>query len=151
MNWTKLFRREMKASAAAPLLVQWGAHQPRFTPRAYETLADEGYLHDPHVLLGSSAPAHEPLSGVHRVAALIKRWLIGTHHGAVDPRHVDDYLDEFTFRFNRRSSKSRGMLFYRLMQQTVTAAPATYIDIRDNTRRPRQRLPRAVRPVELNG
>lgn len=117
----------------------------------YVPLADEGYLHDPHVLLGSSAPAHEPLPGVHRVAALIKRWLIGTHHGAVDPRHVDDYLDEFTFRFNRRSSKSRGMLFYRLMQQTVTAAPATYIDIRDNTRRPRQRLPLAVRPVELNG
>lgn len=102
----------------------------------YVPLADEGYVHDPHVLLGRSEPAHEPLPGVHRLAALIKRWLLGTHHGAVDPRHVDDYLAEFTFRFNRRTSRSRGMLFYRLMQQTVVTAPVTYIDIRDNMPRP---------------
>jgi transposase-like protein len=98
----------------------------------YAPLQDEGFDHDPHVMLGSKALAHQPLPGVHRVAALLKRWLLGTHHGAVDPRHVDYYLDEFTFRFNRRTSRSRGMLFYRLIQQAVVAGPVTYTDIRDN-------------------
>ena len=77
----------------------------------YATLKDNGFKHDPRVILGSKVPAHEPLPGVHRIASLIKRWFLGTHQGAVDPRHVDYYLDEFTFRFNRRTSHSRGMLF----------------------------------------
>lgn len=97
----------------------------------YTPLANEGFLHTPHVMLGSKVPAHEPLPGVHRVAALVKRWLLGTHHGAIDPKHIDGYLDEFVFRFNRRTSRSRGMLFYRLIQQSVVAPPATYADIRD--------------------
>jgi hypothetical protein len=54
---------------------------------------------------------------------LLKRWLLGTHHGAVMPDHLDFYLDEFTFRFNRRTSASRGLLFHRLMQQAVSLAP----------------------------
>ena len=98
----------------------------------YRPLGDEGFIHDRHVLYGSEAPAHEPLPGVHRVAALLKRWLLGTHHGAIAPKHVDYYLDEFTFRFNRRKSLSRGMLFYRLIQQAALAPPATYANIRDN-------------------
>ena len=98
----------------------------------YARLQGEGFDHEAHIMLGSKAPAHQPLPGVHRVAALLKRWLLGTHHGAVDPRHVDYYLDEFTFRFNRRTSRSRGMLFYRLIQQAAVAAPVTYTDIRDN-------------------
>ena len=98
----------------------------------YASLQDEGFDHDPHIMLGSKAPAHQSLPGVHRVSALLKRWLLGTHHGAVDPRHVDYYLDEFCFRFNRRTSRSRGMLFYRLIQQAAVAAPVTYTDIRDN-------------------
>jgi hypothetical protein len=98
----------------------------------YARLQGEGFDHEPHIMLGSKAPAHQPLPGVHRVAALLKRWLLGTHHGAVDPRHVDYYLDEFTFRFNRRTSRSRGMLFYRLIQQGAVAGPVTYTDIRDN-------------------
>jgi hypothetical protein len=61
----------------------------------YATLKDNGFNHGPHVILGSKAPAHEPLPGVHRIAALFKRWFLGTHQGAVDPRHVDYYLDEF--------------------------------------------------------
>lgn len=97
----------------------------------YLPLADEGFQHNPSVMLGSKVPAHEPLPGVHRIAALLKRWLLGTHHGAVDPKHVDGYLDEFTFRFNRRTSRSRGMLFYRLIQQSAIALPATYANIRD--------------------
>jgi len=48
----------------------------------------------------------------------------GTHQGAIGPQHLDDYLDEFTFRFNRRKSKSRGKLFYRLAQQAVQVAPS---------------------------
>src|SRR2546430_16208987 len=59
---------------------------------------------------------------VHRIASLLKRWILGTHQGAVAPRHLPYYLDEFTFRFNRRKSKSRGKLFYRLMQQAVEHA-----------------------------
>jgi transposase-like protein len=55
----------------------------------YHPLEKKGFAHDPFVILGSGTPAHEPLPGVHRVASLLKRWLLGTHHGAVDPRHVD--------------------------------------------------------------
>ena len=116
----------------------------------YPPVTDDGFVHDPRVLLGSKAPAHEPLPGVHRIAALLKRWLLGTHHGAVDPRHVDYYLDEFTFRFNRRSSQSRGMLFYRLIQQSATAGPATYANIRDNVHSQRT-VHGSVGDVELNG
>ena len=60
---------------------------------------------------------------VHRVAALLKSWLLGTHQGAVGKRHLNRYLDEFTFRFNRRTSSSRGLLFYRLLQQAAVTAP----------------------------
>jgi transposase-like protein len=63
------------------------------------------------------------LPWVNRVASLLKRWLLGTHQGAVRPDYLDYYLDEFTFRFNRRTSQSRGLLFYRLMQQAVTSEP----------------------------
>jgi ISXO2-like transposase domain len=66
------------------------------------------------------------MPGVHRVASLLKRWLLGTHQGSVRPHHLDYYLDEFTFRFNRRSAKKRGLLFYRLLEQAVTATPTTY-------------------------
>jgi hypothetical protein len=57
---------------------------------------------------------------------LLQRWLLGTHQGAVSMIHLPYYLDEFTFRFNRRNSKSRGKLFYRLMQQAVATPPTTY-------------------------
>ena len=61
---------------------------------------------------------------------LLKRWLLGTHQGAIQPSHLDYYLDEFTFRFNRRTSRSRGKLFYRLVQQSVSVAPITGDEIR---------------------
>jgi hypothetical protein len=88
-----------------------------------------GYEHQRNVMLGSDVPAHVSMAGVHRVASLIKRWILGTHHGSVQPEHLDAYLDEFVFRFNRRTSSSRGMLFYRLMQQAVVTDPVTYSDI----------------------
>ncbi|MBF0395299.1 MAG: hypothetical protein HQK78_00840 [Desulfobacterales bacterium] len=59
------------------------------------------------------------MPGVHRISALLKRWLLSTHQGAVSHDHMDYYPDEYTFRFNRRKSKARGMLFYRLLQQAV--------------------------------
>lgn len=70
--------------------------------------------------------ATELLPRVHRVASLLKRWLLGTHQGAISPEHLDYYLDEFTFRFNRRTSTSRGKLFYRLIQQAVQVPPRPY-------------------------
>ena len=63
---------------------------------------------------------------VHRVVSLLKRWLLGTHQGAISHEHLDYYLDEFTFRFNRRSSASRGKLFYRLIQHAVQIDPVPY-------------------------
>jgi transposase-like protein len=96
---------------------------------AYRALKELGYDHQRTVMLGSAVPAHVSMAGVHRVAALIKRWILGTHHGSVQPEHLDAYLDEFVFRFNRRSSASRGMLFYRLLQQAVATAPVTYGDV----------------------
>lgn len=85
----------------------------------------EGYVHDRHVQ--RNEPKGEYLlPKVHRVVSLLKRWLIGTHQGAVRHGYLDDYLQEFTFRFNRRTSRSRGKLFYRLAQQAVQADPAPY-------------------------
>ncbi|WP_137894719.1 IS1595 family transposase [Ramlibacter sp. 2FC] len=96
---------------------------------AYRSLSKLGYDHQREVMLGSEIPAHASMPGVHRVASLVKRWILGTHHGSVQPEHLDAYLDEFVFRFNRRASNSRGMLFYRLMQQAVTTSPVTYRDV----------------------
>jgi hypothetical protein len=66
------------------------------------------------------------MSAVHRIASLLKRWLLGTHQGAVRARHLDYYLDEYTFRLNRRSAKARGSLFCRLVEQAVLTEPLTY-------------------------
>lgn len=93
---------------------------------AYRNLQESGYEHQVTVHLGSKTPAHESMPGVHRVAALLQRWMMGTHHGAVQPPQLDYYLDEFVFRFNRRTSRSRGLLFYRLLQQAVMTKPVTY-------------------------
>jgi len=94
---------------------------------AYRGMERLGYEHEVTVLLGQEEDAAvRLLPRVHRVASLLKRWLLGTHQGAVSPKHIDYYLDEFTFRFNRRTSRSRGKLFYRLLQQAVQVDPAPY-------------------------
>lgn len=93
---------------------------------AYRSLPEHGYVHQQSVHLGSDDPAHVSMPGVHRVASLLKRWFLGTHQGAVQPSQLDHYLDEFTFRFNRRTSRSRGLLFYRLLEQAVATEPVTY-------------------------
>jgi len=92
----------------------------------YTGLEARGYQHEVTVLRSSGQSASELLPRVHRVASLLKRWLLGTHQGAVSVRHLDYYLDEFTFRFNRRRSRSRGKLFYRLLQQAVAVEPVPY-------------------------
>ena len=102
---------------------------------AYLTLGELGYTHQRSVMLGSDVPAHVSMAGVHRVAALVQRWILGTHHGSVQPEHLDAYLDEFVFRFNRRTSNSRGMLFYRLLQQAVATQPVTYAQVVSRTKR----------------
>lgn len=94
--------------------------------KGYDALSRHGYTREKTVLSGSGDPAHVALPGVHRVASLLKRWLLGTHQGAVSGKHLDYYLDEFTFRFNRRTSSARGMLFYRLLQHAVQIDPAPY-------------------------
>jgi transposase-like protein len=92
----------------------------------YNGLAAAGYAHTRTVISATGDPAHVSMPAVHRVASLLKRWLLGTHQGAVSNEHLDLYLQEFTFRFNRRSSRRRGLLFYRLLEQAVATAPAPY-------------------------
>ena len=95
--------------------------------KPYQGLEQLGYQHEVSKLKGQEiSAATELLPRVHRVAALLKRWLLGTHQGAIAPEHLDYYLDEFTFRFNRRTSASRGKLFYRLAQQAVQVSPVPY-------------------------
>jgi len=86
----------------------------------------KSYRHEPIVISGSGQTASELLPRVHRVVSLLKRWLLGTHQGAIGHEHLNDYLDEYAFRFNRRKSASRGKLFYRLVQQAVQVEPAPY-------------------------
>lgn len=92
----------------------------------YEGLEKLGYKHRPRIIRGSGKTASTLLPRVHRVASLLKRWLLGTHQGAVSPEHLECYLDEFTFRFNRRRARARGLLFYRLLQQALLVEPVSY-------------------------
>ena len=94
--------------------------------RGYNQLAQHGYRHERSILATCDDPAHVVMPAVHRIAALLKRWLLGTHQGAVSAKHLDYYLDEFTFRFNRRTSRARGLLFYRLVAQAVQVDPVHY-------------------------
>ena len=94
--------------------------------QSYRRLPKRGYRHDRRVLLGRGESAEAVLPRVHRVASLLKRWLLGTHQGGVSREHLDYYLDEFTFRFNRRTSRHRGKLFHRLLEQAVAVGPVPY-------------------------
>jgi transposase-like protein len=89
----------------------------------YKGLGETGYLHEPINVSRSGAPASRSVPHVHRVLALLKRWLLGTHQGPIQPHHLDYYLDEFTCRFNRRHFRHPGLLFYRLLQEAVATEP----------------------------
>ena len=95
----------------------------------YNRVEEHGYVHERRVIFGSGQAAHALLPGPHRIASLLERWLLGTHQGAVSREHLDYYLDEYTFRFNRRKAKARGLLFHRLMEQAVQTDPAPYARI----------------------
>ena len=98
----------------------------------YMGIEREGYIRDRRSQRAARArgeDAGELLPAVHRIAALAKRWILGTHQGAVDAAHLPSYLNEFVFRFNRRRSRSRGMLFYRLLELAVVHEPVRYKDL----------------------
>jgi transposase-like protein len=93
----------------------------------YISLSEKkGYEHVVKVISGSGKQAHELLPHVHMVDSLLKRWINGTHQGKKSSKHLEYYLDEFAFRFNRKLSTHRGKLFYRLMQQAVSTSPINY-------------------------
>lgn len=89
-------------------------------------VAEKGYLHQTTVVKGRKESASDLLPRVHLIASLLKRWIMGTHQGAISHEHLEFYLDEFIFRFNRRSSRNRGKLFYRMVQQAVAIDPVPY-------------------------
>jgi len=95
----------------------------------YNKLESLEYLHEITVMSHSSDQAHVSMPGVHRIAALLKRWILGTHQGSFSQEHLQAYLEEFTFRFNRRLSKNRGLVFRRLLEQAVCASPVTRKDV----------------------
>lgn len=95
----------------------------------YNRLPEHGYTREITVLSSSGDPAHVSMPGVHRVSSLLKRWILGTHQGSVVPDHLQSYLEEFTFRFNRRNSRSRGLVFRRLLEQAVVTGPITETDV----------------------
>lgn len=95
----------------------------------YSGVQGLGYTHEISLIRRRKRMASELLPRVHRVISLLKRWLLATHQGAISEDHLEYYLDEFTFRFNRRTSRSRGKLFYRLVQQATQIEPVVYADL----------------------
>ena len=95
----------------------------------YNAITKHGYQRKKTVTSATGDPAHVAMPGVNRVASLLKRWLLGTHQGAVSNKHLEYYLDEFTFRFNRRMARARGLLFHRLAEQAVATPPVSYRSI----------------------
>jgi transposase-like protein len=95
--------------------------------RGYLGLEKAGFIHHRTNVSATGSPAHVSLPRVHRVASLLRRWILGTHQGGV--RQIEPYLEEFVFRFNRRRSTCRGLLFYRLLQLAVKIDPVTAREI----------------------
>jgi transposase-like protein len=100
--------------------------------QGYRGLEELGYLHDRRSQRAARACGEDPgelLPAVHRVASLIKRWLLGTHQGSVELAHLPSYMNEFVFRFNRRRSRSRGLVFYRVLELAIAHDPVRYRDL----------------------
>lgn len=111
-------------------------------------LAGAGFQHWPTNISASGDPAHAAMPRVHRVASLLKRWLLGTHHGGVKPGQLDAYSQEFVFRFNRRTSRQRGLVFYRLLQQAMQVDPSRSLDSSPGARK-RRTASRGVMGIRL--
>lgn len=130
--------------------VEQGAHVITDGWSGYCGIDKLGYTHEGRSQRAAKALGEDPgklLPGVHRVAALVKRWLLGTHQSSVDPAHLQSYLNEFVFRFNRRRSRARGMLFYRVLQLAVAHDPVRYRDLVADPKP--KRIP--ARPPTLRG
>ena len=119
--------------------------------RGYRKVSSLGFVHEVTVLKGKKEKASELLPRVHLVISLLKRWLMGTHQGAVSHKHLDYYLDEFTFRFNRRKSMNRGKLFYRLVQQAVAIEPVPLDKILHPEKKQARKLPPRKTPTKVEG
>ena len=101
----------------------------------YAGIEGAGYSRERHSQRAARLRGDDPyglLPGVHRIASLAKRWLLGTHQGSVDSAHLQAYLDEFVFRFNRRTSRSRGLVFHRVLELAVGHDPVRYRDLVEN-------------------
>lgn len=124
--------RQVRAASAAQLEAFVSESiEPGATVRTdqwvgYRGLTAKGYLHRPTAMRAPPEVSEAVLPRVHLVFSLLKRWLLSTHQGAVQHSHLDYYLEEFTFRFNRRTSASRGKLFLRLLQNAVAIEPHPY-------------------------
>jgi transposase-like protein len=119
---------------------------------AYNGLADREYEHNATAVSQGNDPAHVVLPAVHRVASLLKRWLMGTHHGGWGAQHAEAYIDEFIFRFNRRNSKARGLLFYRLLQNAIAMGKTNreVIILRPKPKGTKRRGPQRQRPYSTS-
>lgn len=96
----------------------------------YDHIGEHGYTRKATSISATKVKAHTVFPATHRVGSLLKRWLLGTHQGSVDPDHLQAYLEEFTFRFNRRNAASRGLVFRRLIEQAVATCPVRFDDVR---------------------
>ncbi|MPY81658.1 MAG: IS1595 family transposase, partial [Actinophytocola sp.] len=115
--------------------------------RSYPAATRESHTHKATSVAASDMTAHEVLPAVHLVFPLAKRWVMGTLQGSISPEHVQSYLDEWVFRFNRRRSRSRGLLFHTLLRHAVDAEPVTYQSLRKAGRsRPPPPPPDGPRP-----
>jgi transposase-like protein len=95
--------------------------------KSYNGVKNLGYKHLPRK--SAMVDPDELLPRINIATALLKRWLLGTHHGRLDAKHMGSYFEEFAFRFNRRKSKARGLLFQRVLENSVRVKPATYQNI----------------------
>jgi len=95
---------------------------------SYKELSRKGYHHKVQKATVKDED-EEVLPNVHRIASLLKRWLLGTHQSYLNKNKLEYYLDEYVFRYNRRTSKSRGLLFLRIIEQGVSAKPISYENI----------------------
>jgi transposase-like protein len=109
--------------------VQKGARVHTDDWNGYNGVREAGYLHQVTPVLGDPQRALKYFPHVHLVASLLRRWLGATHQGSVRKRHLQVYLDEYTFRFNRRRSRHAGKIFYRVIEQMVVHEPKTYSEI----------------------
>lgn len=114
--------KNLEAFIKANIVLKSAIHTDAW--RGYLGVKNLGYKHHPKN--SAMVDPDELLPRINIVTALLKRWILGTHQGSLNLKHIDSYLDEFVFRFNRRTSKVRGLLFQRVIENSFKTAPSTY-------------------------